>query len=86
MQFIFEERNLCIEENWILTGKFCQGNHIRRIVGVCRRETSSSSSSIPVEMTWIGCSICPIIGFGEDRRGHWGRRRRIRSADQEGDK
>jgi hypothetical protein len=37
-------------------------------------------------MTRIGCGICPIVGFGENGLGHWGKRKRIRSADQEGDK
>ena len=84
MQFIFEKRNLGIEKNWILTREFGQGNCIWRIVGICRfprrvRQTSRGR----IEMTRIGCGICPIVRFCEDGLGHWGERWRVCSVDQE---
>ena len=53
-------------------------------VGICRyprRMRQTTRGRIWMEMTQIGCGICPIVGFGENGLGHWSERWRVRQVN-----
>ena len=72
VQFVLEQGYFCVEQDWVWTGKFSEGDGVRQIVWISVNPHLCIGCISRIRVVpAISRRICPVIRFRSNGSGEW---------------